>query len=982
VTALTSLLARDGVVPVRKIEEALQRQVISGGEVDTVLLELDALPENQLNAYCAALHGMAPASRADVMQAPATALALLPAEVAREHLVVPLAESSGTVDVAAAQPLPSPALQELGSLLGAEIRVRLVSTPRLLAGLAVHYGHPLSARMERLWRRLDKRDPGSLPAQLGGKARFSLPELPAKKRPSLPPEELDRWSGGEGSTEAAAPAFPTTPVVRTVVLGRGEGPAAPPEAPRSGSRTQKMRPVAHFTPTLTPAAPFAPSADAPEADPTPTSVAEAPAAPERSATPTRPGLSTVRGRITVDAGQAMLEGAEDRDGVLSVLFSFARQFFDYTALFTLHDDIADGREADGAGAPTEVVQQLSIPLDGSSVFQDCVRSLGPRVVTPGDGVEAKVLAELRRPPATRFFVMPVSIRNRPVMLLYGDRSDEVLQLDDVLDLVRFVPRVGEAFERLILRNKRPVKPRRGDRDRGLKDAAQVVALTAGTDRLASRRRRSSGGWEAGGERTRRASAGGLGTWRSVENAPQPLSTEAAPSDASVPAARPGASPPEPPRTGPPSAVLGIDRRSPPPPPRFEADPRPEEEDDEPALLFEVGADEEDDDEPELTFETSDAEDEDFEGLEDLMEGAESPRSTYSVRIVPVDVVRPPDERNGAPPRADPRREGEADRPPEVVRLPAEAPAPARPMQALDADTRSVIVDMGDQVHTQVDELLSTSSRQEEDDAIRALLRLGEAALPGLVQAFPGPLRHDRRRDRRVPRGREVSPVARALVAFGDLAVPYVASLLSSGHPDTRYYAALVASELVHPGLLEPVAERVFDDDLDVRRAANALLPRFEGMEGFAKVKKMLRRVGRIRGKDLRRRHRAVDALAALRDVDVLPRLIELLDETDDRELVDRVHRALVILTAADQGRARHRWQRWWGRHEHQHRVEWLIDGLLHDDEALRHAASEELKRITREYFGFHPGSSRRDRERVHRRYRHWWETEGREKFLG
>ena len=33
-SALTSLLVRDRVVPVKKIEEAIQRQVISGGALD------------------------------------------------------------------------------------------------------------------------------------------------------------------------------------------------------------------------------------------------------------------------------------------------------------------------------------------------------------------------------------------------------------------------------------------------------------------------------------------------------------------------------------------------------------------------------------------------------------------------------------------------------------------------------------------------------------------------------------------------------------------------------------------------------------------------------------------------------------------------------------------------------------------------------------------------------------------------------------
>ena len=62
-SALTSLLVRDEVVSVQQIEDALQRQVLEGGEIDTALLELDAASENTLNSYRAASYGLPAASR-------------------------------------------------------------------------------------------------------------------------------------------------------------------------------------------------------------------------------------------------------------------------------------------------------------------------------------------------------------------------------------------------------------------------------------------------------------------------------------------------------------------------------------------------------------------------------------------------------------------------------------------------------------------------------------------------------------------------------------------------------------------------------------------------------------------------------------------------------------------------------------------------------------------------------------------------------
>ena len=69
-SALTSLLVRDRIVPVSKIEEALQLQVLSGGDIDTVLLEMDVVLEDVLSAYRAAMFGLLPATRDEVMRAP------------------------------------------------------------------------------------------------------------------------------------------------------------------------------------------------------------------------------------------------------------------------------------------------------------------------------------------------------------------------------------------------------------------------------------------------------------------------------------------------------------------------------------------------------------------------------------------------------------------------------------------------------------------------------------------------------------------------------------------------------------------------------------------------------------------------------------------------------------------------------------------------------------------------------------------------
>ncbi|MCZ7682716.1 MAG: hypothetical protein M5U28_29545 [Sandaracinaceae bacterium] len=133
-SALTSLLVRDGVVPVRKIEEALQRQVISGGDVETVLLEMDALPENVLAAYRAALYGLGPASREEIMAVAPEVVGLVPAEVAIEHKLIPLSVHGSVLEVALREPLSSEQEERLGFLLGFDLVARIACEVRIAAG--------------------------------------------------------------------------------------------------------------------------------------------------------------------------------------------------------------------------------------------------------------------------------------------------------------------------------------------------------------------------------------------------------------------------------------------------------------------------------------------------------------------------------------------------------------------------------------------------------------------------------------------------------------------------------------------------------------------------------------------------------------------------------------------------------------------------------------------------------------------------------
>ncbi len=107
-------------------------------------------------------------------------------------------------------------------------------------------------------------------------------------------------------------------------------------------------------------------------------------------------------------------------------------------------------------------------------------------------------------------------------------------------------------------------------------------------------------------------------------------------------------------------------------------------------------------------------------------------------------------------------------------------------------------------------------------------------------------------------------------------------------------------------------------------------------------------------------------------------LVRLMEH--EAELAPAAHHSLVAITRQDFGTSARKWAEWIGEHGARHRIEWLIDALLHPEEKMRTVAGDELKHLTQEYYGYHPALPRRDREIAQRKYEAWWKSEGRRRF--
>jgi hypothetical protein len=162
-----------------------------------------------------------------------------------------------------------------------------------------------------------------------------------------------------------------------------------------------------------------------------------------------------RGPMTPAATELQLEDAVTGDEALGIYFAFARQYFEYSALFVVHGDLAAGYDAWGPGASRDKVRTIGVALDLPNALSHA-RSRGTAVIAPLQraGLDADLRADLGRSAGRDVFVLPILVRERCVALLFGDQGLEPVDATESGAVVAMAPFLVDALERIIHRKKR------------------------------------------------------------------------------------------------------------------------------------------------------------------------------------------------------------------------------------------------------------------------------------------------------------------------------------------------------------------------------------------------------------------------------------------------------------------------------------------------------------------------------------------------
>jgi hypothetical protein len=305
-------------------------------------------------------------------------------------------------------------------------------------------------------------------------------------------------------------------------------------------------------------------------------------------------------------------------------------------------------------------------------------------------------------------------------------------------------------------------------------------------------------------------------------------------------------------------------------------------------------------------------------------------------------------------------------------------ASALPLPALDLGPDTPAIPEPAAPRTPIDVVIAQIEQggQGAADAYDDAARRVDETLTYLRKRLPGKLWIDRFSvAARSTRASQHGPLLALLVRLGERAAPLLSELIVSDDRELRYYATLACGEVrAHP-LVVSLASRAFDTDYGVRAAAIDALSAYPPRE----IEPALQLLRDALHGDSARARAAAHALGELRDVTAVPDLVTTLER--DHTTAEEARRALVQITKQTFGLKPRKWRAWWDKHKDKPRIEWMLDGLAHSEDEVRHSASEELKRVTGEYFGYHYDLPRREREEARQKWVKWWEEVGRRRFL-
>ncbi|MDE2179581.1 MAG: type IV-A pilus assembly ATPase PilB [candidate division NC10 bacterium] len=132
------MLVRANLITPEQLHEAIALQKSSGGRIGSILVKLKYLNEEAITSFLGRQYGVPPVDLSKGTIDPAI-LALVPAEVARKYLLIPVSRTGGSLRVAMADPSDIVAIDEVRFITGHNIQPMVASETSIQNALNRYY---------------------------------------------------------------------------------------------------------------------------------------------------------------------------------------------------------------------------------------------------------------------------------------------------------------------------------------------------------------------------------------------------------------------------------------------------------------------------------------------------------------------------------------------------------------------------------------------------------------------------------------------------------------------------------------------------------------------------------------------------------------------------------------------------------------------------------------------------------------------------
>jgi len=413
-------LVECGALTRPQLVDATQSQVIFGGRLGTNLVERGYLQVDELERHLSDYLGV-PVAPSEWLEHPdPAALKKLSADLATRHAIFPLALEKQTLHLAMSDPRNPDQIDDSAFATGLQIQPYVISESRLTGLLERHYQIRSEVRYIDVGSELGHEQPSS-GASLEAPASGSIGIATAEREAVVDPLSGDQELIDEEAFTALQADWQNT---RMGVAAEG-GPVS-----LAGPPPETFEAMSKATPTSTDSSMADDVAIRLQAEPDPRGAA-----------------------LAAVALESALTSADDRDRVVRVALRLARLHARAAALFVVRGDMIAAFCGDGEAIETDL-DGLLVPLAAETIFAAAATSRQPwRGRPPTAGTSRRVLNALGRRDIRDALVLPITVREHVINLLYVDNEGEPLAETAVAALRALGDCVAKAYERLIIDRK-------------------------------------------------------------------------------------------------------------------------------------------------------------------------------------------------------------------------------------------------------------------------------------------------------------------------------------------------------------------------------------------------------------------------------------------------------------------------------------------------------------------------------------------------